>query len=138
MFDFSNFDIVIDKVAWVSEQNVTKEWVYNTSLPKHNKEAIPRYYSMRYIVRGSYDVSYKSGERETVRENAFSLMSSENIHFIQTSRTLPFNYYQIYFYTTEEIPSDFFHNGKNTVYPENTERIELLFIKALQLAMKKE
>lgn len=137
MFSFSDFDIVVDKVVWVSEQNVTKEWVFNTSLPKHKKKAIPKYYSLRYIARGSYDVQYNSGERDSVHENAFTFYNSNNIQFVQTSSSLPFNYYQIYFYTTEEIDPGFFRNGQKTIYPENKERIELLFIKAMDTFLEK-
>ncbi len=137
VIDFNNIDITVDKVVWVSEEKYNEKWVYNTSLPKHRHPIQSCYYSMRFITRGNHNVKYFTGEEEFFKVNALSLYSQHRPYFISTSNDLPFEYYQVYFNTTEEFPDEIFKKGEFTIYPNGTDHVTTLFFKAHEIFMTK-
>ena len=137
MIDFNNIDITIDKVNWVAVVCDNNKWIYDTSLPRNHHPKTPCFYSMRFITKGSYNIKYFTGEEELIKVNSLSLISQNTPHSINSSVDLPFEYYEIFFYTTEEFPEEIFKKGKLVIYPNGVDRISQLFYKAHEIFLTK-
>jgi len=135
MVNFTDFDITIDKITWLSEQNNIREWKYNAMA--HPSTYRPNYYSLRFVTEGSQKTIRGKDPMYIQGKGAFILHTSERLPYKSFSNELPYRYSQIYFYTTSPFPEEIFTHGLCELMPKETERISLLFLKAHEVYLSK-
>jgi len=133
MVDLDKIDINIDEISYVRVGEKNIPWKYDSTSEVFYDKPL---YTLTYIKNGG--ISSKYGN-ETVEFKVGSMYfgTRPKIQYTNSSMELPTVIYVITFFTEEEIPLEFYPDGRLKVYPSNPVLIEKLYAEALDLFIKK-
>lgn len=133
MLNLDQIDISIDSIACVriGEKNIP--WKYSSTSEIVFENPI---YNITYIKNGGISSKY-GNETVDFKVGSMYFGTHPKIHYTNSSMELPTVIYVISFFTKENIPLEFYPDGRLKVYPSNPVLIEKLYMEALDLFIKK-